>query len=76
MQRDTPPDDELLGSGDIQSLADFGTSYSSVLEMRLVPFGLKDVVRLAAVTAAPLLPLMLTMFSLEEVLRQLIKVIL
>jgi hypothetical protein len=47
----------LLGSADIQSLADLGNSYSVVQEMRLVPFGLKDVTRLAAGAAVPLLPL-------------------
>jgi hypothetical protein len=36
--------------------------------MRVVPFARDDVVRLVAVTAAPLLPLVLTMFSLREVL--------
>lgn len=67
--------DELLGSGDIQSLADLGNSYAVVQEMRLVPFGLKDVTRLAAAAAVPLLPLTLTILSPEELLRHLIKVI-
>ncbi|HST12206.1 MAG TPA: hypothetical protein VLL05_17665, partial [Terriglobales bacterium] len=43
----------LLGTGDIQSLADLGNSYTVVQEMRMVPFGLRDVSRLAAATAAP-----------------------
>ncbi len=67
--------DELLGTGDIQSLADLGNSYSIVEEMRLVPFGLKDIARLAAVTAAPLLPLALTVFSLEELVTRVIKIL-
>jgi hypothetical protein len=66
---------EPLGSGDIQSLADLGNSYSVVREMRIVPFGLEDITRLALVTAAPLLPLMLTIFSLEEVLLKLLRLI-
>ncbi len=44
-------------------------------EMRLVPFGLKDVSRLGAATAAPLLPLGLTMFSLEQLVSRLIKIV-
>ena len=67
---------ELLGSPDIQSLADLGNSYSVVSEMRIVPFGIKDITRLAVVTAAPLLPLTLTIFSLEEVLGRLLKILL
>ncbi len=57
---------ELLGSGDIQSLADLGNSFSVVQEMRLMPFGWRDVTRLAAVSATPFLPLLLTVFSLED----------
>ena len=73
--RGSAPDiSELLGTGDIQSLADLGNSYSVVGEMRIVPFGMTDVARLAAATAAPLIPLTLTVFSLEEVVTQLFKI--
>jgi hypothetical protein len=68
------PHDELLGAADIQSLADLGNSYAVVREMSPVPFGLQDVTRLAAATAAPLVPLGLTIFSLEELLMRLIKI--
>ena len=60
-------DEELLGTGDIQSLADLANSFSVVQEMRLVPFGWRDVTRLAAIAAVPFLPLLLTVFSLDEV---------
>jgi hypothetical protein len=73
--RDPAPSDELLGSGDIQSLADLGNSYAMVREMRPVPFGLEDIARLAAATAAPLLPLLLTIFSPEELILRIIKVV-
>ena len=62
-----------MGTADIQSLADLGNSYGVVDDMRLTPFGWKDVVRLAAVTAAPLIPLSLTMFSLDELVTSLFK---
>jgi hypothetical protein len=71
----TSADDELLGSADIQSLADLGNSYTVIQEMRLVPFGLKEVAKLAAATVAPLVPLTLTIFSLEELVGHLIKVL-
>jgi len=67
--------DELLGSGDIQSLADLGNSYQVVREMRTVPFGLQDISRLAIATAAPLSPLLLTIFSFEELMIRLFKVV-
>lgn len=68
-------DDDLLGSGDIQSLADLGNSFTVVQEMRIVPFGLKDAVRLAVATAAPLAPLALTVLSLEELIKRLLKIL-
>jgi len=67
--------DEQLGTGDIQSLADLGNSYSMVREMRVVPFALQDVSRLAIATAIPLAPLLLTVFSLEELIIRVIKVV-
>jgi len=72
---DPTSSEELLGSGDIQSLADLGNSYALVRDMRSVPFGLEDISRLAAATAAPLLPLMLTIFSPEELILRVIKVV-
>jgi hypothetical protein len=73
--RDPAPSEELLGAGDIQSLADLGNSYALVRDMRLIPFGLEDVSRLAAATAAPLLPLTLTIFSAEELIMRIINVL-
>jgi hypothetical protein len=72
---DTPNASDLLGTGDIQSLADLGNSYSVVTDMRIVPFGLQDITRLAAATAAPLLPLSLIIYSPEQLLTELVKVI-
>jgi hypothetical protein len=72
---DSAPPEELLGAADIQSLADLGNSYAMVREMRSVPFGLEDISRLAAATAAPLLPLLFTIFSPEELILRIIKVV-
>jgi hypothetical protein len=69
------PSGELLGTGDIQSLADLGNSYGLVRDMRVVPFGLEDITCLAAVTAAPFLPLLLTIWSPEELIMRLVKVV-
>ena len=73
--RGSVPEGELLGTGDIQSLADLGNSYQVVREMRIVPFGLQDVSRLAIATAAPLSPLLLTIFSFEELIMRLVNVV-
>lgn len=73
--RDALPPSELLGTGDIQSLADLGNSYQVIREMRIVPFGLQDISRLAIATAAPLSPLLLTIFSFEELMIRVFKVV-
>lgn len=73
--RDPASSEELLGATDFQSLADLGNSYALVREMRSVPFGLEDITRLAAATAAPFLPLLLTIFSPEELIMRIIKVL-
>ncbi len=69
------PGEPLLGSADIQSLADMGNSYDVVKEMRWIPFTLSTVVQLAVTTLLPVLPLGLTMFSAEEFLDRLLKVV-
>ena len=73
--RGTSASEEMLGTGDIQSLADLGNSYAMVRDMRVVPFALQDVTRLALATAAPLSPLLLTIFSFEELLIRVMKVV-
>jgi hypothetical protein len=69
------PEGELLGTADIQSLADLGNSYGLVRDMRMVPFGLDDMTRLAAVTAAPFIPLLFTVWSPEEVITRIVNII-
>jgi hypothetical protein len=66
-----PADEVLVGSGDIQSLADLGNSLEVVRTMRLVPVTRDMIIRLAAVTLAPIAPLALTMMPLEELLKKL-----
>jgi hypothetical protein len=70
-----PDMSELVETEDFSSLADLGTSYDVVREVRITPFGLQDITRLVAATAAPLLPLLLIVFSVPQVLNFLFKVI-
>jgi len=63
-------------SGDIQGLADLANTYSVVREMRIVPFSLRDVMLLGFTTALPLLPLVMTKYSPEQLLISLIKILL
>ena len=47
----------LLGSSDIQSMADLDSSFAIVREMKLVPFGRETIVRFVVIIALPLAPL-------------------
>lgn len=73
VRRDPSTPEELLGAADIQSLGDLGNCYALVRDMRPIPFALDDITRLAAATAAPLLPLLLTVFSPEELVMYVLK---
>ena len=70
-----PADELLIGSADIQSLADMSNSFAVVKEMRLAPFTLQTVLQLAVVTLLPVGPLLLTMIPLEELLERLLKIV-
>jgi hypothetical protein len=70
-----PADERLIGSGDIQSLADMGNSFEVVRTMRIVPFTKEAILQLAVVTVAPVAPLLLTMMSLEEILKKLLGIL-
>jgi hypothetical protein len=61
----------LVGSADIQSLADLNNSFEVVRAMRIAPVTRDAILTLAAATLLPMAPLLLTMMSLEELLKKL-----
>ena len=63
-----PRDEPMLGSADLQSLADLGNSFGVIGEMRIVPIGQSQVLMLAASAAVPLLPLVLFIFPVNELI--------
>jgi hypothetical protein len=71
MESRTEDGEQLLGSADIQSLADLANSFDVVQRMRLYPFGPSVVAILSASVVLPLLPLALMQFPVSEILRQL-----
>jgi hypothetical protein len=66
-----PGNEPLVGSADIQSLADLSNSFEVVQTMRVAPVTRNAVVQLAVFTLAPVVPLALTMMPLEELLKKL-----
>ena len=71
-----PGDEPLVGSADIQSLADLGNSFQLVKSMRLLPFSRDSVFQLVGATLAPFVPLGLTMMPLEDLLKRLLSILL
>jgi hypothetical protein len=66
-----PLGEPLVGSADVQSLADLANSFDVVKTMRLAPITRDALFRLVGSTLAPVVPLALTMMSLEELLKKL-----
>jgi hypothetical protein len=66
-----PRDEPLVGSADVQSLADLANSYEVVQGMRTVPITRDGLLQLGAAVLAPMVPLALTMMSLEDLMKQL-----
>jgi hypothetical protein len=70
-----PPGEPLVGSGDIQSLADLNNSFEIVRTMGIAPITRDAVIRLAAAALIPIVPLALTMMPLEELLKKLLGIL-
>lgn len=64
-----PADEPLLGSGDIQSLADLGNSFAVVKEMKVFPFSQQLVVQVAIIASLPGLPLIFLVMPVGELLQ-------
>jgi hypothetical protein len=66
-----PTTDGLLGSPDIQSLADMQGAYMCLAQMRLVPFERRMVLVVVGGTLVPMVPLILLAVPLRELLLRL-----
>jgi hypothetical protein len=66
-----PANEPLVGSADIQSLADLANSFEVVRGMRIVPVTKEAILQLAVATLVPVAPLLLTMMPLEQLVKML-----
>jgi hypothetical protein len=69
-------DEPLIGSGDIQSLADLGNSFQVIRNINPFPFGKDTLIQLVVLIILPSLPLVLTMIPLDELIKKLIGILL
>jgi len=73
IEHKSEPGEALLGTPDLQSLADLGNSFKTVSEGRIVPFGKDAVTRLAGILILPMLPLIFTIIPLKEIMGWILK---
>ncbi len=69
-------DEPLLGSADIQSLADLSNSFAVVQSMKSVIIVKATVITFAVASLLPFAPLLLTVYPFDELLARLVKMIL
>lgn len=73
---DDPPNSEpLLGTSDIQSLADLGNSYAMIEHMNVIPVNPRTPIQLAIASLIPITPLLFTVMPPRDVLKLLFKVV-
>lgn len=71
-----PAGEVLIGSADIQSLADLANSFEVVRSMRLILVTRDAILQLGVALFLPMLPLLLTMMPLKELLTRLARIVL
>jgi hypothetical protein len=73
--RDNPQNEPLLGSADIQSLADLGNSFGFIEKMKPLPIDFRVLLQLVVASLLPLVPLLLLVMPLKDVLKLVFKVL-
>jgi hypothetical protein len=75
IRNENPPGEPLLGTSDIQSLADLANSIKIVQNMRIMPVGKRLLGLMAVSTIVPFLPLLFFKYRLDQLTIQLIHVV-
>jgi len=69
-------DPDLLGTGDIQSLADLGNSFATVRQLRTIPIDPYALIPLVIATALPMLPAVVVAVGLHSLVSMIVKSVL
>jgi len=70
-----PASEALLGTADLQSLADLGNSYSVIQEMSIAPITKRLVIFLASQAALPLVPVIIMCTPTAELVNAIVKMV-
>jgi hypothetical protein len=65
----------LLGSSDVQSLADLGNSFAIVREMSVAPIDKRTLIGLAIAAVLPMVPVLLMATPVDELIRTVVKLL-
>lgn len=65
----------LLGTADLQSLADLGNSFSFIEKMKFLPVDLRTLLHLFVAALLPMAPLLLAIMPLSELLKLVFKIL-
>jgi len=68
-----PASAPLLGTADIQSLADLSNSFDGLRRLQILPVGFRSIIIFLLATAFPFLPLALSVLPFPELLRRIIE---
>lgn len=71
-----PDHERLLGTDDLQSLADLGNSYGFIQKMKGIPVDPRTLIHLIVASLLPMAPLLLTVMPLKDLLKLVFKVLL
>ena len=75
IEHDNPLNEPLLGTGDIQSLADLGNSFAIIEKMKPLPIDLRTLLHLVVASLLPMVPLLLAVMPLKDLLKLVFKVL-
>ena len=68
LRTDPPPDEPILGTPDLQSLADLGSSFELIRKMSVLPIVPSQILLLAIAGALPFAPLILLVIPLDQLI--------
>lgn len=61
-----------LGSGDIQSLADLGNAYDRISALKIIPFDMKNIIKLVSAAFGPMIPIVTKYVSMNGALKKML----
>ena len=68
LRTDPPPDEPILGSADIQSLADLGSSFNLIRGISPLPITMSQAIMLVVAATLPFTPLILLVIPLDQLI--------